>query len=82
MGKLYPRLAWQNIRRGRQLYLPYLLTLMVTAAAFYVAVALSQPTVWPEGVRYIYLSMFMGHRHLCHCRVCRHLSHLHWPFSG
>ena len=60
MGKLYPRLAWQNIRRGRQLYLPYLLTLMVTAAAFYVAVALSQPTVWPEGVRYIYLSMFMG----------------------
>lgn len=61
MGKLYPRLARQNIRRGKQLYLPYLLTLMVTAAAFYVAVALSQPDVWPgESIRYAYLSMFMS----------------------
>ena len=61
MGKLYPKLAWQNIRRGKQLYLPYLLTLMVTAAAFYVAVALSQPDVWPgESLRYAYLSMFMS----------------------
>lgn len=61
MFKLYPRLAWQNIRRGRQLYLPYLLTLIVTAAAFYVAVALSQPDVWPgEARRYAYLSMFMS----------------------
>lgn len=60
MGKLYPRLAWQNIRRGRQLYLPYLLTVMVTAAAFYVAVVMSQPDVWPgEAMRYAYLSMFM-----------------------
>ena len=61
MGKLYPRLARQNISRGKQLYLPYLLTLMVTAAAFYVAVALSQPDVWPaDSIRYAYLSMFMG----------------------
>lgn len=61
MGKLYPRLARQNISRDKQLYLPYLLTLMVTAAAFYVAVALSQPDVWPaDSIRYAYLSMFMG----------------------
>lgn len=61
MGKLYPKLARQNIRRGKQLYLPYLLTLMVTAAAFYVAVALSQPDVWPaDSIRYAYLSMFMS----------------------
>lgn len=61
MVKLYPRLARQNIRRGKQLYLPYLLTLMVTAAAFYVAVALSQPNVWPAAsIRYAYLSMFMS----------------------
>lgn len=61
MGKLYPRLAWQNIRRGKQLYLPYFLTLVVTAAAFYVAVALSQPDVWPgKAMRYAYLSMFMS----------------------
>lgn len=61
MVKLYPRLARQNIRRGKSLYLPYLLTLMVTAAAFYISVALSQPGVWPqESLRYVYLTMFMG----------------------
>lgn len=61
MVKLYPKLAWQNIRRGKRLYLPYLLTLTVTASAFYVAVALSQPEVWPaDSLRYVYLSMFMS----------------------
>lgn len=61
MVNLYPKLARQNIHRGKQLYLPYLLTLMVTAAAFYVAVALSQPEVWPaDSIRYAYLSMFMS----------------------
>lgn len=61
MVKLYPKLARQNIRRGKGLYLPYLLTLMVTTAAFYVSVALSRPEVWPaESLRYVYLSNFMG----------------------
>lgn len=61
MAKLYPKLAGQNIRRNKQLYLPYWLALAVTAAAFYTAVALSRPEVWPaERIRYAYLSMFMG----------------------
>ncbi len=61
MVNLYPKLARQNIRRGKGLYLPYLLTLMVTTSAFYVSVALSRPEVWPaESLRYAYLSSFMS----------------------
>lgn len=60
MVKLYPKLAWQNIRRGKRLYLPYFLTVAVTAAAFYAASALSRPEVWPaRSIRYAYLSAFM-----------------------
>jgi len=32
----YPKLAWQNIRRNRQFYLPFLLTCIATAAMFYI----------------------------------------------
>ena len=60
MLKLCSRLARQNIRRGKQIYIPYLLTLIVTAAAFYVTVALSRVGAWQgAGGRYVYLSMFM-----------------------
>ncbi len=59
MGKLYPRLALQNIRRGRQFYLPYLFTVLATCAAFYLVLALNRPELWPDSTRYVYLSSFM-----------------------
>lgn len=59
MGKLYPRLAFQNIRRGRQFYLPYLLTVLASCAAFYTVLALNRPELWPDQTRYAYLSAFM-----------------------
>ncbi len=59
MGKLYLRLAFQNIRRGKQFYLPYLLTILASCAAFYMVYALNRPEVWPGNIRYQYLSSFM-----------------------
>ena len=55
----YPKLAWGNIVRNRQFYVPYLLTLMGTAAAFYIIGALAGAQDLPVMNRYIYLSMFM-----------------------
>lgn len=55
----YPKLAWGNIVRNRQFYVPYLLTLMGTAAAFYIIAALAGARDLPVMTRYIYLSMFM-----------------------
>ena len=55
----YPKLAWGNIVRNRQFYVPYLLTLMGTAAAFYIIAALAGARDLPVMTRYFYLSMFM-----------------------
>ena len=55
----YPKLAWGNIVRNRQFYVPYLLTLGGTAAAFYIIGALAGARDLPVMTRYIYLSMFM-----------------------
>ena len=60
MGKLFPRLALSNLMRNRRFYLPYLLALMGTAAAFYIIVALANAQDLPVMTRYAYLSMFMG----------------------
>lgn len=60
MGKLYPRLAFQNIRRGKQFYLPYLLTILASCAAFYIVLSLNRPDAWPKMTRYGYLSSFMS----------------------
>lgn len=59
MGKLFPRLALSNLVRNRRFYLPYLLALMGTAAAFYIIVALAYAEDLPVMERYAYLSMFM-----------------------
>ena len=45
--------------RNRQFYVPYLLTLIGTAAAFYIIGALAGARDLPVMNRYIYLSMFM-----------------------
>ena len=55
----YPKLAWGNIVRNRQFYVPYLLTLGGTAAAFYIIGTLAGARDLPVMNRYIYLSMFM-----------------------
>ena len=55
----FPRLALTNMVRGRQFYLPYLLTLAGTAAAFYIISALAGARGLPVMTRYAYLSMFM-----------------------
>lgn len=60
MGKLYPRLAMNNLIKNKQFYLPYLLTVIGTSAAFYIVVALAGSTDLPLMVRYTYLSMFMS----------------------
>ncbi len=57
----YPQLALQNIMKNGKFYFPYLLTVVCTAAAFYICQALSESPWAIEGdaVRYDYLTMFM-----------------------
>lgn len=38
---LYPKLAWSNIWKNRQTYLPYLLTFLVTVSMFYIIGAIT-----------------------------------------
>ena len=56
---LYPRLAAQNLRKNGRFYFPYLLTIMGTAAAFYIMQALAGARDLPEHARYAYLVAFM-----------------------
>ena len=62
MGKagFFPRLALVNLARNRQFYFPYLLTVIGTAAAFYIVSALAGAGDLPELTRYAYLSMFLS----------------------
>ena len=59
-SSFYPRLALVNLARNGKFYLPYLLTIMGTAAAYYIAVALAGANDLPLMTRYAYLSMFMS----------------------
>ncbi|MBQ6120917.1 MAG: FtsX-like permease family protein [Clostridia bacterium] len=43
-GTLYPRLAWDGLRKNRQLSAPYLLTCVCMVAMFYILSFLSSPT--------------------------------------
>lgn len=61
MKKLfYPRLAAQNLKKNRQFYFPYILTVMGAAAGFYILAALAATKPTSEQLRYQYLSMFMA----------------------
>ncbi|MDY6131821.1 MAG: FtsX-like permease family protein [Candidatus Limivicinus sp.] len=55
----YPRLAAQNCIKNGKFYFPYLLTVVISSAAFYINLALAQTGSLPELQRYFYLSMFM-----------------------
>ena len=56
----YPRMALVNLARNGKFYLPYLLTVAGTAAAYYIAMALAGAQDLPQSTRYFYLSAFMG----------------------
>ena len=57
----YPQLALQNCVKNGKFYFPYLLTVICTAAAFYICITLAQSPWVMEGelLRYSYLTMFM-----------------------
>ena len=55
---LYPRLAWQNLRKNAKFYLPYILTIMGCSGAFYILLALAGAKDLPQRTRYAYLSTF------------------------
>lgn len=59
---LYPRLAFQNLRKNRRFYLPYLLAVMGLSAAFYVMSALvADPGVGQlRGAEYVRMMMSIG----------------------
>lgn len=48
---LYPKLAWQNLRKNGKFYFPYLLTIIGTAAAFYIMMALGDAQDLPAGAK-------------------------------
>lgn len=56
---LYPKLAWQNLRKNGKFYFPYLLTIIGTAAAFYIMMALGDAQGLPQQTRYVYLVEFV-----------------------
>lgn len=58
--RFFPRLAYTNLKRNGQFYLPYLLTVILTAAAYYIVTALAHSTDLPQLSRYAYLAIFMN----------------------
>ena len=59
MKRLYPKLAWQSLRHNGKFYFPYFLTILFTAAVFYILLALSRADDLPSRIRYAYLGVFM-----------------------
>lgn len=59
-GRFYPRMALVNLARNGQFYIPYFLTVMGTAAAYYITLALAATPDLPQTSRYSYLTMFMS----------------------
>lgn len=61
MNKLfYGKLAAQNLKKNRQFYFPYILTVVGSAAAFYILAALANTRPVSTKVRYYYLSVYMS----------------------
>lgn len=56
----YPKLAAQNCVKNGKFYFPYLLTVIFSAAAFYINVALTNMPDMPDMIRYEYLSSYMA----------------------
>ena len=60
MKSIYPKLAWQSLKHNGKFYFPYFLTILFTAAVFYIMLALTGASDLPNKIRYEYLSVFMG----------------------
>lgn len=56
---MYPRLAWQNIKKNGKFHLPYILTIVGASAAFYILLAMNGAKDLPENIRYSYLANFI-----------------------
>ena len=56
---MYMKLAWQNLKKNSKFYLPYILTIMGTSAAFYIMLALNGAKDLPNSARYTYLTTFV-----------------------
>ncbi len=59
-GRFYPRMALVNLARNGKFYIPYFLTVMGAAAAYYIVLALANQPDLPDSSRYMYLSVFMS----------------------
>lgn len=57
--RFYPRMALVNLARNGQFYVPYLLTVIGTAAAYYIVLALAAAPNLPGTAKYAYLTVFM-----------------------
>lgn len=58
-SSMYPRLAWQNLKKNGKFYFPYILTIVGVSAAFYILLAMNGAKDLPENTRYSYLSYFV-----------------------
>ncbi|BAK97730.1 putative bacitracin export permease protein [Oscillibacter valericigenes Sjm18-20] len=59
-SRFYPRMALVNLARNGQFYVPFLLTVIGTAAAYYIVLALAATPDLPRTTKYAYLSAFMN----------------------
>ena len=48
MKSLYPKLAWQSLKHNGKFYIPYFLTILFTAAVFYIMLALTGASDLPN----------------------------------
>lgn len=58
-SSMYPRLAWQNLKKNGKFYFPYILTIVGASAAFYILLAMNGAKDLPENIRYSYLANFI-----------------------
>ncbi|WP_458863713.1 FtsX-like permease family protein [Acidaminobacterium chupaoyuni] len=59
-AKFFFKLAFENLKKNKKFYLPYLLTIMATTAAYDISVTLAGAADLPDITRYNYLAMFMS----------------------
>lgn len=56
---MYPKLALENLKKNRKFYIPYILTIIGAAAAFYILLAINGANDLPNMQRYLYLKNYV-----------------------
>lgn len=56
---MYPKLALENLKKNRKFYIPYILTIIGAAAAFYILIAINGANDLPNMQRYLYLKNYV-----------------------